>query len=307
MALHAVTGAFGYSGKYIARRLLAKNEDVITLTNSTERENEFGGKIVAHPFNFDHPELLTKSLEGVNVLYNTYWVRFNHAMFRHQGAVENTITLFNCAKAAGVERVVHVSILNADESSHLEYYSGKGRLERELKATGMSYAILRPTILFGDEDILINNITYMLRKFPVFGIFGDGTYRLQPVFVDDLAKIAVEQGESRQNATIEAVCPETFTFEELVRTIGEITGKKARIVHIPPRLGGLIGKIMGRLLDDVMITGPEIEGLMQGLLYAGAPPAAETKLTDWLKENKNIVGVKYHSELRRRRDRKSAY
>jgi uncharacterized protein YbjT (DUF2867 family) len=307
MALHAVTGAFGYSGKYIARRLLAKNENVITLTNSTERENEFGGKVVAHRFNFDRPELLTKSLEGVNVLYNTYWVRFNHAMFKHQSAVENTITLFNCAKAAGVERVVHVSILNADESSDLEYYSGKGRLERELKATGMSYAILRPTILFGDEDILINNITYMLRKFPVFGIFGDGTYRVQPIFVDDLAKIAVEQGESRENSSVEAVCPETFTFEELVRTIGEITGKKARIVHIPPRLGGLIGKIMGRLLDDVMITGPEIEGLMQGLLYAGAPAAAETKLTDWLKEHKNIVGVKYHSELRRRRDRKSAY
>jgi uncharacterized protein YbjT (DUF2867 family) len=234
MALHAVTGAFGYSGKYIARRLLAKNEDVITLTNSTERENEFGGKIMAHPFNFDQPELLTKSFEGVNVLYNTYWVRFNHAMFKHQSAVENTITLFNCAKAAGVERVVHVSILNADESSHLEYYSGKGRLERELKATGMSYAILRPTILFGDEDILINNITYMLRKFPVFGIFGDGTYLVQPIFVDDLAKIAVEQGESRENVTIEAVCPETFTFEELVRTIGEITGKKAHRSHSSP-------------------------------------------------------------------------
>ncbi|MCR4316555.1 MAG: NAD(P)H-binding protein [Planctomycetes bacterium] len=307
MEKHAVTGAFGYSGKYIARRLLAKGHEVITLTNSQDRENEFGGRVTAHPFNFDKPELLTKTLEGVKVLYNTYWVRFNHAMFKHQSAVENTLTMFDCAKAAGVERIVHVSILNADENSHLEYYSGKGRLERALKETGISYAILRPTVLFGDEDILINNITYMLRKFPVFGIFGDGKYRMQPIFVDDLAKIAVEQGESRENVTIDAVCPESFTFEDLVRTIGEIVGKKARIVHIPPWLGGVIGKVMGWFLGDVLITPEEIDGLMQDLLYNGAPPAADTRLTDWLREHKDRVGVKYHSELARRKDRKSAY
>ncbi|MGC8781319.1 MAG: NAD-dependent epimerase/dehydratase family protein, partial [Anaerolineae bacterium] len=98
LSIHAVTGAFGYSGRYIARRLLAAGRPVITLTNSTDRANEFGGRIPAYPFHFDRPEELARSLAGVEVLYNTYWVRFNHRRFRHADAVRNTLTLFDAAK-----------------------------------------------------------------------------------------------------------------------------------------------------------------------------------------------------------------
>jgi uncharacterized protein YbjT (DUF2867 family) len=169
--IHAVTGAFGYSGKYMAKRLLSKGHRVITLTNSLYRANPFGGRVEAHPFNFNKPERLTESLKGVSVLYNTYWVRFNHKMFTQADALRNTITMFNAAVEAGVERIVHVSITNPSENSHLEYFSGKARLEKELEETGLSYAILRPAVLFGKEDILINNIAWVLRRLPVFGVF----------------------------------------------------------------------------------------------------------------------------------------
>ncbi len=180
--LHAVTGAFGYSGKYIARRLLAAGRRVITLTNSTDRANEFGGQTRAFPFHFDRPDELAASLAGVEVLYNTYWVRFNHKLFRHADAVRNTLILFDAAQRAGVRRIVHVSITNPAEDSPLEYFRGKARLERALIESGLSYAILRPTVLFGAEDILINNIAWLLRRLPVFGVFGDGSYRLQPIY-----------------------------------------------------------------------------------------------------------------------------
>ncbi|MEK7276935.1 MAG: NAD(P)H-binding protein [Chloroflexota bacterium] len=187
-SMHAVTGAFGYSGKYIARRLLANGRTVITLTNSLDRGNEFGGHVKAFPFNFDQPEQLAQSLAGVEVLYNTYWVRFNHKLFKHADAVQNTLTLFTAAKRAGVKRVVHVSITNPSESSRLEYFSGKAKLERALIESGMSYAILRPTVLFGKEDILINNIAWALRHLPAFAVFGDGQYKIQPIYVDELAQ-----------------------------------------------------------------------------------------------------------------------
>lgn len=304
---HAVTGAFGYSGQYIARRLLERGERVVTLTNSTDRENLFNGRIPATPFNFDNPDKLAESLRGVSVLYNTYWVRFNHKQFKHADAVQNTLTLFEAAQKAGVERVVHVSITNPALDSPLEYFQGKAVLEQALIESGLSYAILRPTVLFGKEDILINNIAWMLRKFPVFGVFGDGQYRLQPIYVDDLARIAVEQGQSRENVILNAIGPETFTYRELAETLGEIIGQKRPIVSIPPTLGYWAGKVMGWLVNDVIITREEIEGLMADLLYVDTPPTGQTRLTEWARTHADSLGRQYTSELARRRDRQMAY
>jgi NADH dehydrogenase len=305
--IQAVTGAFGYSGQYIARRLLERGERVMTLTNSVDRENLFNGRIPAAPFNFDNPDKLAESLRGVSVLYNTYWVRFNHKQFKHAAAVQNTLILFAAAKAAGVERVVHVSITNPALESPLEYFQGKAVLEQALIESGLSYAILRPTVLFGKEDILINNIAWMLRKLPVFGVFGDGQYRLQPIYVDDLAQIAVEQGESRENIILNAIGPETFTYRELAQTLGEIIGKKRPIVSIPPTLGYWAGKMMGWLVNDVIITREEIEGLMADLLYVDTPPTGQTRLTEWARTHADSLGRQYTSELARRRDRQMAY
>jgi len=304
---HAVTGAYGYSGKYIALRLLDKGHPVITLTNSLNRPNPFGKKIRAYPFNFANPSKLIDSLMGVSVLYNTYWVRFNHKMFRHEDAVNNTLALFDAAKAAGVNRIVHISITNPAENSPLEYFSGKARLEKALIDSGISYSILRPTVLFGVEDILINNIAWLLRKLPFFGVFGDGEYRLQPIYVDDLARMAVESGEQNENAIVNAIGPETFTYKSLVEIIGEIIGEKKPIVSIHPSMGYLAGNLIGKLVGDVLITREEIAGLMADLLYVDSPPTGETKLTQWAREHAGSLGRTYTSELSRRKNRIAVY
>ncbi|MCI0393343.1 MAG: NAD(P)H-binding protein [Chloroflexi bacterium] len=305
--LHVVTGAFGYSGKYIAERLLADGQQVRTITNSPNRANPFGGRVETHPFNFDAPEKLVESLRGATALYNTYWVRFNYKSFVFADAVANTLILFEAAQKAGVERVIHVSITNPSEDSPLEYFSGKARLERALRESGLSYAILRPAVLFGQEDILINNIAWFLRRFPVFGVFGSGQYCLQPIYVDDLAQLAVEQGRRRDNVIIDAIGPETFTYRELVKTIGEIIGKPRPILSIPPAIGYLVGSVVGRLVGDVLITRDEIEGLMADLLVTNSPPAGQTRLTDWARAHVGELGREYASELARRRDRRKAY
>jgi NADH dehydrogenase len=301
--LHVVTGAFGYSGRYVARRLLTLGHRVRTVTNSTYRKNPFGDRVEAHPFNFDRPDRLVESLSGASTLYNTYWVRFNHKDFTHADAVRNTETLFQAALEAGVERVVHVSITNPSEDSPLEYFRGKARLEKTLKSSGLSHAILRPTVLFGREDILVNNIAWMLRKLPVFGVFGNGNYRLQPIYVDDLAELAVELGAGRENVVINAIGPETFTYRELVATLGDCIGCRRPIVSVPPGLGYIAGRLAGWYLDDVVVTREEIKGLMAGLLYVEASPAGRTKLTGWARANADILGMNYASELARRRDR----
>ena len=305
--LHVVTGAFGYSGKYIATRLLAEGHRVRTLTNSMQRANPFGDQIEVHPFSFDCPDDLVESLRGADVLYNTYWVRFNYSFFKHESAVRNTLILFEAARQAGVKRIVHISITNPSEDSPLEYFSGKARLEHSMQEFGFSYAILRPTVLFGKEDILINNIAWALRHLPVFGLFGDGSYRLQPIHVDDLAALAVEQGKHGGNVTIDAIGPETFTYRDLATVIAEIIGVKRPILSMPPALAYAAGWTLGRWMGDVMITWPEVKGLMANLLCTDSPAAGTTRLTDWAREHKDTLGVKYASELARRKDRIKAY
>jgi len=307
MEKHVVTGAFGYSGKYIAARLLDQGREVHTLTNSPDRENPFGGKVTATPFDFDSPERMIETLRGAEVLYNTYWVRFNYGGFSHEAAVNNTLKLFSAAQQAGVRRVVHVSIANPSEQSELEYFRGKARLERELIASGMSYCILRPTVLFGREDVLVNNIAWTLRRLPLIGVFGDGQYRIQPIYVEDLAQLAVEHASRGENEIIDAVGPETFTFRGLVETIGSIIGRKRPIISVSPRMGYYAVWMLGKLKGDIFLTREEIVGLMQGKLCSDSPPTGHTKLTEWCRRHADVVGRKYANELARRKNRRKAY
>ena len=220
------------------------------------------------------------------------------------------MTLFEAARRAGVRRVVHVSITNPAEDSPLEYFAGKGRLERALKETGLSHAILRPAVLFGREDILINNIAWMLHHLPIFGVFGDGAYRLQPIHVDDLAALAVENGRADRwagNVTIDAVGPETFTYRDLVRQIGQIIGRPRPIIPVPRPVGFAAAWLIGKIVGDVVVTWDEVKGLTAGLLCTNSTPAGSTRLTDWARANAPMLGLRYASELARRRDRAAPY
>ncbi|NIR33942.1 MAG: hypothetical protein GWO11_06080, partial [Desulfuromonadales bacterium] len=167
---------------------------VRTLTNTRPDADPHGGKVEIRPLDFDDYEGLVDALRGAAVFYNTYWVRFNAENFTLAGALENSRQLFAAAGEAGVERLVHISITNPSQDSSLEYFRDKAILEKDLADSGISHAVLRPAVMFGQRGILINNIAWMLRRFPSFGVFGDGRYRLQPIHVDDVARLAVQQG-----------------------------------------------------------------------------------------------------------------
>lgn len=296
----AVTGAFGYSGQSIARELLAAGHTVSTLTNTHPDRDPFMGRVRAYPLAFDDPGALRAALAGVDVLINTYWVRFNHANFTHEAAVHNSLTLFHAAQAAGVRRIVHVSITNPALESPLEYFSGKARVEQGLIATGLPYTILRPAVLFGGGDILINNIAWALRHLPVMGVFGDGAYRIQPIHVVDFARLAVAQSQATGSTIINAIGPETFTYRELVETIGQLIGQPRPVISVPPGVGYAVGAVIGWLQGDVLLTRAEIAGLMAGLLAVDAPPTGTTHLTDWVRDHAATLGQHYASELARR-------
>ena len=299
MSRHAVTGALGFSGRHITARLLARGDQVLNLTNHPERPDPFAGRVLPSPLAFDDPAALTASLRGVDTLFNTYWVRFARRGVSHADAVRNSRVLFEAAREAGVRRVVHVSIANPDPGSRLSYYRGKAQVEAALVTSGVGHAVLRPTVLFGDEPILANSIAWLLRRLPVFAIPGDGRYAVQPIHALDLASLAIEAADRQDDLVWDAAGPEILSFSELVAAIREAVGSRARLVHLPPRLALLAARGLGRVVGDTMLTAEELEGLMSGLLVSREHPRGTASFTDWLAEAGPWLGRAYLPEVAR--------
>jgi uncharacterized protein YbjT (DUF2867 family) len=294
-----VTGASGYTGRYITRALLSRGRRVKTLTGHPARANSFGGQIEAAPFNFDRPDELKRSLEGARALFNTYWIRFPYGGQTFDTAVANTRVMLDAATAAGVRKFVHISVTNATESSPLPYFHGKAMVEAAIRKSALSYAIIRPALIFGIEDILLNNIAWLLRRFPFFAIPGRGDYRVQPISAADLAEIAVNAAGNEGSGELDAVGPEIFTFDELVRMIASAVRSKSRIVHVDPRIAVAFAWIVGWFVRDVTLTRDEARGLMSNLLVTDSPPNAPTRFSEWLRINADGIGIAYASELAR--------
>ena len=294
--MDVVTGAFSYTGRWIADELLQRGRDVVTLSRSAAPT---GSPIAARPLQFVDLEALTRSLEGAQTLYNTYWIRFERGTSTFERAVANTRALFTAAAAARVRRVVHVSVTNATLDSPLPYFRGKAELEVALRESGLPYAIVRPTLVFGPEDILVNNIAWGLRRFPIFLMPGEGDYRVQPVSVRDTARIAVDAGLAEENIEVDAAGPETLTFESLVRLVRGAVGANTRLLHVPPLLALAVSQVVGRARRDVILTREELEGLMASLLTSPDSPLGSERFSDWVLANAGTLGRAYVSELAR--------
>ena len=298
-----VTGAFGFTGRHITQRLLEDGRAVKTLTGRPQlwgtAGDPFGGQVEAIPLEFDRPDALTDALQGVDTLYNTYWVRFANGPVTFERAVENSRALVWAAMVAGVRRLVHISITNPSAESHLPYFRGKALVEEAIQDSGLPYAIVRPALVFGEGDILLNNMAWALRRFPFFPVAGDGHYRAQPVYVGDLAELAVSAAAEPENVVVDAVGPETYTFDELVLLMERHIGSRAKLAHMPPSLALSLSRIVGYFVRDVVLTRDELVGLAANLLVSTETPRATTRFSEWLEANGAKLGAAYASELDR--------
>jgi len=297
---NVVTGAFSYTGRYIAKRLLSMGEKVRTLTNHPSLDIEFEKQIETFPLNFDNSQRLVNICFSTTTLYNTYWIRFEHGNITFDKAIENSKILINAAVNAGIKRIVHISITNPNENSPFPYFRGKAIVEKHIITSGLNYLIIRPTVIFGgDLSTLINNIAWIVRRFPVFAIPGSGEYKLQPIYIEDLVDLALNTDFKSKKLIIDAVGPEIFTYKDLVRTIASKIGKDVRFFHTKPEIALFFGNIISYFVKDVLVTKDEIYGLMHNLLTSSNPPTGKYPLTRWLSENAKTIGKRYISEIKR--------
>jgi uncharacterized protein YbjT (DUF2867 family) len=294
-----VTGAFSFTGRFIARRLLADARRIRTLTNHPRRPGSEDIEADIAPLQFTDRAALVESLHGADVLYNTYWVRFRHGGLGFGDAVANTRILMSAAAEAGVRKVVHISVSNPSVDSHLDYYAGKARTEEIVKESGLPWAVVRPTLIFAPGDILINNIAFLIRTMPFFVIPGRGQYRVQPVAAEDVADIAAWAAAQKENVVVDAAGPEIISYADLVGAVAVAIGRPLRVMHLPPSLTVLAGDAVGLLMRDVMLTRQELQGLMEGLLVSHEEPRGKRRVDDWLLKSANTLGRRYASELDR--------
>jgi NADH dehydrogenase len=299
MRRDAVTGAFGFTGRAIAVQLLRAGRNVITLARRVDHADPIAQRIEVHPLQFTSPERLTDALRGVDTLYNTYWIRFPRGASTFQRAVEQSSTLFTAARRAGVRRLVHVSVVEADPDGDTPYVRAKGELERRIPESGLEWSIVRPTLTFGPNDILVNNLAWALRRLPVYGMPGTGRYPLQPVHVDDVARICLEVAEGGSGTTVDAAGPETMAYRDMVELVRKAIRSRAIVVPMPTWAVLGAARALGILVRDVVLTRDELLELTAGLLTSQAPPLGRISFAIWVAENADGLGRRWTSELAR--------
>ena len=294
-----VTGAFGFTGASIARKLVDMGHQVRTLTNRNPVGHPLAGVVQTFPIDFQGPDQLAAAFDGASTLYNTYWIRFPKGSLTFDRAVENIRSLVRAAEQAGVSRVVHISVSNASPNSPLPYFRGKGQAEEIIGGSRMSCAILRPTLIFGAGDILFNNIAWFLRKAPLFPIPGKGDYQVQPIHIEDVASQAVAAGKDKGNLVVESAGPDILTYQEMLELVKKGIGSGSKLIHVPPQMALLLSRTASYLLRDVVLTRDEVKGLMDDLLVTKEPPIGTTNLSEWLEDHGDSLGRQYESELKR--------
>jgi uncharacterized protein YbjT (DUF2867 family) len=297
--VHVVTGAFSYTGSYVARALLERGERVRTLSRRPDPEHALAGGVEFAPLQFADEAALTRDLSGATTLFNTYWVRFPHGETTWASVLDNTRTLIRAARAAAVGRIVQFSVSNASEDSPYGYFRAKALAERALREAELPHAIVRPTLIFGRGDLLLSNIAWTLRRSPVFLLPGGRRYATQPVAVEDVAELAVELAGRSDDVMADAAGPAVYSFRQLVAAVRDAIGARTRLVACPPFAVVVATRAASILLRDDLVRREELAALGDDLLVSHAPPSSARRLEDWLAEEAHDLGRSFISERRR--------
>ncbi len=295
----AVTGAFGFTGRFLTERLLHAGHEVITLTSRSGAGDPLAARITVRPFDTHRPAELVESLAGVDTLFNTYWLRFPRGARTFEGAVARSAELIAAAREAGVRRIVQVSVVNAAPDAETPYVRAKGAVEAIVRSSGLEWVIVRPTLTFGPGDILINNLAWALRRLPVYGLPGRGRYTVQPVHVDDVARICVDAMTGPPGMLLDAAGPETLEYRQLVALVREAVGSRSIVLPMPHLVVLAAARVLGLLVRDVVLTADEIRELTSSLLTSSKPPLGEVRLSEWVRANAGTLGRRWSSELAR--------
>jgi uncharacterized protein YbjT (DUF2867 family) len=243
-----VTGGTGFVGTHLVNRLLQRGHEVAVLARDPAKtRNRYNRPVETVRGDVLDPESLSAAIAGrdavvhlVGIIHEAGEQTFDRM---HREAAENVVA---AAKAAGVRRLVHMSAMGSFEDSPSAYGRTKAAGEKAVRASGLEWTVIRPSIIFGPGDGFVSLLAPITRSNPGFiPVIGPGTTRFQPVAISDVTRVfadALEKPETR-GKVYEVGGPEIFTLNQIYREIAVAVGKPRKpMIHFPVWYGRLLAR-----------------------------------------------------------------
>lgn len=262
----AVVGATGFVGRHVVPHLVTQGHRVRALSRDGERRPDWGSEVEALDADVTTGAGLDDGLRGAEAVVHLV------AIPREQGGrtfeevnVRGVERVLAAARAAGVRRIVHLSVLGVSDDPRLAYLHSKWRGEQLVRESELEWVVLRPSLLFGEGDGFFNLVKVTLTWWSpgIVAIPGDGSTRFQPLSVDDLA-IAVERSlvePARAGSVYEIGGPAYVTYREIVDRVMAVTGKRRLKLGMPVPLLSAITAVTDRILPIFPVSHDQIASL----------------------------------------------
>lgn len=242
-----VAGGTGFIGSAIARELARRGQEVLVISHRDRGGSvTLGGETFAvRAADVNDPPALVRALAGADTVIGA--VQFKGFPNENPGKGltfeqvdrHGTENLVAAAAQCGVKRYVYISGVGAAPDAKQVWFRAKGAAEASVRGSGLNHLIVRPSWVFGRDDHALNKyVAFVKSPLPVVPVIGDGRQRLQPVFVEDVARLVADAlgREALPNAVYEIGGPAVLSMDEVIRTVEEVTGKHKPLLHQPAGL-----------------------------------------------------------------------
>ncbi len=257
-----VTGASGYVGSHIVRRLVETGKPVrafVRSRQSAQKEGRLKGLDVDwSEGDVTRPETLNPAMEGASAIVHTVAIAIEKGGRTYEEInYQGTVNVVEATRAAGVQRLINISQLGADSSLPYRFLASKGKAQEYVAASDLDWTAFRPCVIWGPEDEFANTFARLIPFSPIiFPIVGGEEAKFQPVWVEDLvtciAKALDEPGTIRKEYEVGG--PEVLTLEEIERRTLRAVGAQRRMVHFPMPILRIVVTLMEALLPAPPVT-----------------------------------------------------
>jgi len=271
-----LTGASGFIGSHVLQALCQNGHAVTCLVRKSSKKNPLGqhaqeadaysGRLNIVEAEWTNPNDWLQHIAGHDVVINAVGI----IREKHKGEFDTVhsrvpIALFQQAAASGVSKIIQISAMGADELAASKYHLSKREADRYLSQLQVAHVVIRPSFVYGSGGSSMAFFARLAAQ-PVTPVPGDGQYRVQPIYIDDLVNaitISVER-EHLRSVTVDAGGGEILTFDRMLDLLGHQLEKKVKHLHIPWRVIDLVASVTDLFGGLGPITSEEVSMLKRG-------------------------------------------
>ena len=253
----AVTGATGFVGSHLVRRLLRDRHQVRALVRKpTDRwANQPGVTLVEG--SIDNVAAMTDAFRGADCVYHLVGlIAETRTQTFETTVVGGTRNVVQAAVAAGAGKLVYLSAMGTEAEALSRYHRTKYEAEQTVIGSGLPYVILRPSVIYGPGDGFVSLLAKLIRRSPVTPVFGSGRYQLQPVYIDDMTEIMTRALTSKSvlGQIVDCGGPEKLEYVSILDHIGAVLGKRRFRLHLPMAAARLMAVVLETFLRPAPLT-----------------------------------------------------